>query len=209
MTGLNSAMNEMLQYIRTMPVLELLAVISSLLYTVLAAKEKISCWFFGLIGSVLYVYLCLNAKLYQDAGISFYYAVMAIYGWLTWKGLLTRKRDKLSVRAMPLHVLAPLLLMAALLSLASGLLFARYTDASLPYMDAAVTMFAFLATWMQARKLVQNWLIFAVVDFVSIFMYGMKGMYFTSLLFIIYTIISLIAWRKWSQQIRISAASLS
>ncbi|MDG1477697.1 MAG: nicotinamide riboside transporter PnuC, partial [Vicingaceae bacterium] len=66
--------------------LEIVAVIFGVLYTVLMAQNKISCWIFGIIGSLLSVYLFIEyAKLYAEAVLYVFYVFAGIYGWMQWK----------------------------------------------------------------------------------------------------------------------------
>jgi len=191
---------EISAYIAGMPLLEAAGVVASLLYTLLAARERIICWIFGLISSAIYVYICVEAKLYQDAIINIYYFGMAIYGWILWNSRPGRSDNHIRISSMAFPKLLIILLAGAVLTAASGTAFSYFTDASLPYMDAFTTVFAFIATWLQAKKIVQNWLLFLVVDFVSIFLFGIKGYYFSSLLFLIYTVICIFAYLQWRKK---------
>jgi nicotinamide mononucleotide transporter len=204
---ISAVTEEIRRYISTMPLLEAAGVIASLLYTILAAREKIICWLFGLISSAIYIYICFEAKLYQDTIINFYYFAMAVYGWILWNRRNASPGGKFHIVQASQKYILLITLTGLILTAASGTFFRYFTDASLPYIDAFTTVFAFIATWMQARKMVQNWIIFMVVDFVSIFMFGIKGYYFTSILFFIYTVICIFAYLEWQKKARISSAS--
>jgi nicotinamide mononucleotide transporter len=204
---ISAVTEEIRRYISTMPLLEAAGVIASLLYTILAAREKIICWLFGLISSAIYIYICFEAKLYQDTIINFYYFAMAVYGWILWSRRNASPGGKFHIVQASQKYILLITLTGLILTAASGTFFRYFTDASLPYIDAFTTVFAFIATWMQARKMVQNWIIFMVVDFVSIFMFGIKGYYFTSILFFIYTVICIFAYLEWQKKARISSAS--
>ncbi|MCZ2444181.1 MAG: nicotinamide riboside transporter PnuC, partial [Flavobacteriales bacterium] len=175
------AITEILQGIL---LIELVAVISALLFTILAAYENILCWFFGILSSAIYVVICMNVKLYQDALINVFYIVMGLYGFRTWYG--SNKRAEMKISKFSKRYISLLIIIGAALTGLSGYIFSRYTDASFPFMDAFTTVFALIATWMQARKKIENWLFFIVIDMVSGVMYFYKELYLTSLLFIIY-----------------------
>lgn len=198
--------SQILEYLQQMPWLEAVAVISSLLFTLLAAREKKACWYFGFTSSLIYIHICYHARLYQDAIISIYYVVMAVYGWLLWTGRLEQKKQVVHIGAMPAPLLVLLLATGTILTIGSGYFFDHYTDAHFPYTDAFTTVFALLATWMQAKKYLENWLIFLVVDFTGMIMYFQKELFFTSLLYFIYTIICIFAFISWKKQSRISSA---
>lgn len=189
------AITEILQGIL---LIELVAVISALLFTILAAYENILCWFFGILSSAIYVVICMNVKLYQDALINVFYIVMGLYGFRTWYG--SNKRAEMKISKFSKRYISLLIIIGAALTGLSGYIFSRYTDASFPFMDAFTTVFALIATWMQARKKIENWLFFIVIDMVSGVMYFYKELYLTSLLFIIYIFLATFAFIVWHQR---------
>lgn len=185
--------------------LETAGVISALLFTILAAYEKKACWPFGFISSVIYIYLCVEIKLYQDAIINVYYAGMAIYGWWNWGKLSQHEFPKLTIQVLNNQLRIKYLIAGLLFTAASGWFFYQFTDASFPFADAFTTVFAFLATWLQARKKIENWIVFFLVDAVSAVLYFQKSLYLTSLLFVLYTLLCAFAWNRWNQKIKRSA----
>lgn len=185
--------------------LEILGVVSALLFTILAAYEKKACWPFGLISSAIYVYLCVQIKLYQDAIINLYYVFMAVYGWWKWNQPSANEYIYLKITTLNSTQRIRYLLLAFIFTAMSGSFFYFYTDASFPFADAFTTVFAFLATWLQARKKIENWGIFLVVDAVSAVLYFQKSLYLTSLLFVIYTLLCVFAWNRWKEKLYLSA----
>lgn len=81
-----------------------------------------------------------------------------------------------------------------------GTLAMKYTDASLPYLDSFTTVFAVIATFMVVKKQIENWILLAIVDAVSIIMYLYKGLYFTTFLYFIYTIIAVKGYLSWEKR---------
>lgn len=185
--------------------LEILGVVSALLFTILAAYEKKACWPFGIISSAIYVYLCVEIKLYQDAIINLYYVFMAMYGWWKWNKPTAIDKSTLKITTLTSKQRLHYLIMASIFTAISGSFFYFYTDASFPFADAFTTVFAFLATWLQARKKIENWGVFLVVDAVSSVLYFQKSLYLTSLLFVLYTLLCVFAWNRWKEKLRLSA----
>jgi nicotinamide mononucleotide transporter len=191
--------------VSAMPWLEATGVITALLFTLLAAYEKRACWPFGFISSVIYVYLCVEIKLYQDAIINMYYVIMAIYGWWNWSKPISDQNEKIPVSSLKKNERIQYFLIGIIFTGISGSLFYFYTDASFPFADAFTTVFAFLATWLQAHKKIENWIVFFVVDAVSAVLYFQKSLYLTSLLFVLYTLLCVFAWNHWNQNTKRSA----
>lgn len=193
------------EQVSSMQWLEIVGFISALLFTILAAYEKRICWPFGLISSLIYVYLCVEIKLYQDAIINVYYAAMAVYGWWSWGKISQNNYLKLTIQLLNNKLRVKYLMVGLFFTLISGCIFYLFTDASYPFADAFTTVFAFLATWLQARKKIENWMVFLVVDTASAILYFQKSLYLTSLLFILYSILCVFAWYRWNLIIKCSA----
>ena len=82
-------MNEIFYFISNLNfnwnIVESIAVIFSITYVVLASQQNIWCWAFAAISVLLYIYICFNAKLFAETGLQFFYLIMAIYGYYSWK----------------------------------------------------------------------------------------------------------------------------
>lgn len=178
--------------------LEIVAVITALIYVLLASKEKAICFLFALISSAIYIYICFIHKLYFDTLISVYYAAMAIVGWFYWKKSEKSTGTGISYvgrKKMLFWVLVGLAAAAILGSIAH-----TYTDAYLPYLDSFTTVFAVIATVMVIKKQIENWILLAIIDAASVGMYLSKDLLFTSLLYVVYTIIAINGYRLWKRK---------
>ena len=177
-------------------ILEWAGVITALIYVYLATKANRRCFIFGLISSVIFVYICGRDKLYFDTAINVYYVIMSILGWQAWK---PTKKGVIEVRAMKsFHYLA-LLILGATVTLALAYIMSEHTDASMPYVDSFTTVFAVLATWMMVKRYVENWLIWIVADGGSIYLYVVKEHIPMALLFVVYTVIAAFGYAHWKQ----------
>ena len=182
--------------------LEIVAVVAAVLYLLLAIRENIWCWLFAGISTAIYVYLFINARLYMESALNVFYFGMAIYGWSVWYFGRTPEHElPVSVWPLPVHSYAITAVIA--LSLISGYLLSRYTDAAFPYIDSLTTWAAIWATFLVARKVLENWWYWLIIDAASVVIYWMRDLQLTSLLFVAYVIMipfGLISWtRSWRE----------
>ena len=180
--------------------MEVLAVVTALFYLVLAIRENIWCWLFAAISTAIYVYLFLIAKLYMESVLNVCYFVIAIYGWHAWYFGRT-DGHKLAVVRWPIRIHAIAIFLVIGASVTSGYLLQHYSNAAFPYIDSMTTWGALWATFLVARKVLENWWYWLVIDFVLVFVYWARDLQLTALLFVIYLIMipfGLVSWtRSW------------
>lgn len=179
-----------------MSLIENFGLIFSLLFIILNAKGRIAGWLFGILGSGLYIYVFYNAELYSAMGLQVYYVVMGVYGWISWKSSEKEMVD-FYARSMSKRLMSALMLSGAVLSVGLGFIMKTYLDSSLPFQDAFTTVYAFIATWMMAKRYYQNWTIWIIVDASATVIYIYKELYPTALLFGIYTIMAFYGYYNW------------
>ena len=179
-------------------VLEIIAVISAVIYVYLAAKANKWCFLFGLISSVIYVYIATVLKFYFDTAINAYYVFMSIYGWVEWG---KTKPSNLQIQSLSKAGFRKLILIGLLLCIGLGLLADYFSDAVLAYPDAFTTIFSFIATYLVVKKYIENWIIWIFVDLIAAGMYFYKELYLTALLFILYTILAIWGFKNWKKKL--------
>ena len=182
--------------------LEVGAVLFAVLYLVLAIRQNILCWICAGISTAIYVYLFLGAQLYMESALNVFYFAMAIYGFSVWyRG--RSDNHELSVSKWPLTTHVPAIAAVIVASLVSGYLLDAHTDAAFPYIDSLTTWSAIWATFLVARKVLENWWYWLVIDIASIFIYWSRDLQLTSLLFVVYVVMipfGLISWtRSWRE----------
>jgi len=181
--------------------LELLAVLLAVGYLLLAIRQNIWCWFFAAVSTAIFVYLFLQAKLYMESLLNIFYFAMALYGWYVWYfGRVGNAELPVSVWSRSIHAVA--LVVIAAISLTTGYLLDRFTDAAFPYVDSMTTWGAVWATFLVARKVLENWWYWLVIDVVSVFMYWARDLPLTSLLFVIYVMLVPIGLLNWTRSYR-------
>ena len=179
-------------------IIEIIAVISAILYLLLAAKEDVKCWYAAIISSLLYFFIMYNAGLIMEAYLQVFYIIMALYGLLQWKKLIQINSNK-RIRTWSNIQHFIIITSVIILSILTGFILTKYTNAALPFLDAFTSWGAIVTTYMVAKKILENWIYWFVIDAISIYLFLSRGLYLTSMLFLVYLIIicfGYIAWRK-------------
>lgn len=178
--------------------LELVSVAFGLAYVILAARENSWCWPAAFIGTGTAVFLFWDASLLMESALNVYYLAMAIFGWWQWtKGGVAQTRLSISTLSTGRHI--QLIFLITILTSVSGYLLSNNTDAALPYVDSFTTWSAVITTWMIARKILENWLYWIVIDSVSIWLYIERGLYLYAALFFAYIIIAIFGYLHWQR----------
>jgi nicotinamide mononucleotide transporter len=170
-------------------------------YLLLAIRQNIWCWFCAGVSTAIYVYLFLDARLYMESLLNVFYFAMAIYGWQVWYSGRAGNAE-LPVSVWPVSVHAIALLVITVFSLSSGWMLEHHTDAAFPYIDSMTTWSAIWATFLVARKVLENWWYWLVIDTVSVLVYWARDLQLTSLLFVIYVILVPIGLLNWTRSYR-------
>jgi len=178
---------------------EIFAVVAGLLYIWLEIKQKPSMWVVGFISSLVFVWVYFQSKLYGLATLNVYYVIVSVYGWYCWR--YARQSDGakagLQVSRLRISVTVILAVIAAVLFAGIGYSLDKFTDSPVPYADALVFSFSIVATWMLARKILEHWLLWILINGLSAALCFYRELYFTAGLFIVYGILSVVGWNKW------------
>lgn len=182
--------------------LEIIAVVMAIGYLLLAIRENIWCWACAGVSTVIYVWLFIEARLYMESALNGFYFAMAVYGWLVWQSGRRDGHEKAVVTwPMSSHIIAIGAIAAA--SSVSGYLLDTRTDAAFPYIDSLTTWSAIWATFLVARKVLENWWYWLVIDVASVFIYWSRDLELTAALFVFYVVMipfGIIAWtRSWRE----------
>ena len=177
---------------------EVIAVVAAIAYLFFAIRQQIVCWLFAAISTAIYIWLFVEAKLYMESLLNLFYLVMAGYGWTVWRSGRSEGHERpVVIWPMNTHLLAVAVL--AVLSVVSGYLLSEFSDAAFPYIDSLTTWFAVWGTFLVARKVLENWWYWLLIDLASIFIYWSRDLQLTAVLFGFYIIMipfGLISWTK-------------
>lgn len=184
--------------------IEIVAVATGLAYIFLSIKQNIWCWLFGIISSVAYLYLCFVFKIYADMSLQAYYVIMGVYGWVHWARADSSSKEKLPVSSLKTNELFTALIVTLILFFIISQFLIRLTDSPVPYIDAFTTSLSFTATWLLARKIIEHWLIWIVVNVVSMGLYYYRGLYPTIILFTVLAVMAVVGYLEWKKELKSS-----
>ncbi len=171
------------------------AVILAILYLVLAVRQHILCWLAWIVSSCLYLYVMYAVGLYMESMLQVFYIIMGIYGWMQWRTRDNEAAFQVNRWSRTNHLIAITIIL--MLAFVSGQLLESYTEAAMPFVDALTTWGAVVTTYMVAKKLLENWIYWFVIDAVSIFLFISRELYFTAVLFLAYLFIIVVGYRSW------------
>ena len=191
-------LSDILEQARNTSLAEAIAAALGLAYLLLAVKRNLLCWICAFASTAIYLVLFAKAALYMQSALQVFYLVMAVYGFIDWKAGRTEETGVLirtwSVRQHALAAVA-----VAVATVINGWLLAKHTDAAAPFLDSFVTWSSVITTWMVARRVLENWLYWIVVDAIAAYLYFSQGLLWTTVLFVIYlgiVVHGFFVWRK-------------
>ena len=177
--------------------LEIVGTIIGFVYLWQEVKASIWLWLTGIVMPAIYTVVFYKSGLYADFGIQVYYIVAALYGFLFWK--FGKKQDKpLPIVHTSVRQGVILFLITVLVFIPIYLILTKFTDSTVPFYDSATTALSIVALWMLAKKHVEQWFVWIAVDAVSSALYFYKGIYFTAVLYAVYTVVAFYGYKKWN-----------
>ena len=176
--------------------LEIGAVFLAVAYLLLAVRRDIRCWIAGIMGSSIYFVLMFTANLYMESILQIFYIFMGVYGFNQWKSDIANT-EEISITTWNLKTHLIVLGIILISSYFAGYILDTYTDAKLPFLDSLTTFGALFATYMVAKKILENWIYWFLIDSVSIYLFIERELYLTSILFCLYLIIIIFGFRSW------------
>ncbi|NLY22907.1 MAG: nicotinamide mononucleotide transporter [Bacteroidales bacterium] len=184
--------------------IEIIAATLGIIAIYFQIKVKPFYWVISLVVSSMYIIVYFSAKLYADMSMQFYYVGMSIYGLYVWLSG-NYSSDKKIIHISKIKDLKSWLLIALISALSFfiiGYILKNFTDSNVPWWDSFTTSLSFVATWMLARKKIENWLIWIVVNATSVALYIYKQLYPTTILFIILTLLAIVGYFQWKRELR-------
>lgn len=180
--------------------LEIFGTVVGLFYLYYEYRASMHVWVCGIIMPAISLFVYWNAGLYADFGINIYYLLAAVYGWWVWRFAKVENAVELPITHTPRAVWPVLAGTTMLVFWAIGEILVRFTDSTVPWWDSFTTALSIVGMIMLARKWVEQWVVWIVVDAVCCGLYIYKGIYFYSALYGAYTIIALFGYRAWKQK---------
>jgi nicotinamide mononucleotide transporter len=178
-------------------VIEILATSANLAYLIFLIREKVICWSFGIIGSLLSVYLFFDARLYSEALLYIFYAVMGVWGWLRWHRRLEEGDNPVIRWHISAHLKASAVACLAAVGLGMGA--QSFSDAERPFFDAFTTSFSFFATYLEIAKVLEAWGYWFILNIASVWLYHDRQLDIYAALIGIYSVLSIWGFLQWRQ----------
>lgn len=184
--------------------IEILGAFFGIIYLYFSIRKSIWLWPLGLLASGFYIMVYYYSKLYAEMGLQVYYIAVSIYGWYFW--LVGQKPDndrselpvsKVTYRGTLVYLLAFVVIYTLLY-----FFLRNYTDSPIPGWDSLATALSLVATWMLAKKILENWVLWIITDALCIGISLYKDLYFTAVLFAVYTTMAFIGYRNWKKSMQ-------
>lgn len=187
------------------PAIEWVAAGLALGYLGFAIRQSAWCWAFAVASAVLYLFVFARAGLVMQAALQVFYVGVSVYGWRAWRGSVSEAPLAVSRWSARQHALAWAAI--AVFALVNGWVITRGAETSwVPYLDAAIAWGSVLTTWMVARKVLENWLYWVVLDIAAAVLAASQGLAATALLFLLYTMLALRGYWQWRRDARLAVA---
>lgn len=177
---------------------EIIGALTGLLCVYLTMRASVWCWPVGIVSSLAYTKLFLEIHLYADALLQVFFIASSVLGWWAWRGG-SQTQSTLRVTLLRARDRVWMTLVTALAIGLTGWLFASYSDAHVPYWDALASGLSVTAQLLLTRKKLENWVLWIVVDVLSIGIYIYKEVYLTAGLYVLFLAIAtrgLLEWRR-------------
>jgi nicotinamide mononucleotide transporter len=189
-----------------MRLLEIFAALITAYSVWLTARQNIWCWPTGVISVVLYGWIFWQARLYANALLQALFLALIIYGWYEWLHG-GEHHGELRVSRTPIRGWVITVTLGVAVAAMVGWGMKRYTDAAMPYSDAATTAFSIAAEAMTTRKWIENWLVWIAVDGVTTWMLVAQRLYASAMLYASFLVLAVIGWIEWKKSLVPSASA--
>lgn len=201
---LDTFFNGVIHALQAISFLEVIAVLLGFAYLFLAMKENSLCWYAAFGSTAIYSWIFFDVSLVMESALNVYYLGMAIYGWFVWNKVNSTestqtpndsKKLKVTTWSIKQHLASITGVIA--LSLLSGYFLNNHTTAVMPYLDSFTTWGAVLTTYMVAKKVLENWVYWIVIDTLAIYLYIDRELYLVALQMAVYVILCFIGFNAW------------
>jgi nicotinamide mononucleotide transporter len=186
-------------YVGGIGTLEVIGLVFGLLAVIWLIRQNILTWPAGLVYVMASLIIFWKEKLYADFFLHIIYLGLNFYGWYYWKHGKKEAEKILRISTTTLSLSLFLLFLSFAGIFATGYVLERYSDASLPYWDSATTILSFTGMWLTARKKIENWYYWFVVDVLAAGIYYYKGIQLYALLYLIYIGLAIAGYLSWKK----------
>lgn len=192
---------EVINYASGIKILEFTGLVFGLLCVWFLIRQNILTWPAGILYVLISFVIFIKAKLYADFILHIFFLFLNIYGWYYWVTPKRGTEDHVPVTNFGSKPMIGLLALSALGVYISGKLLVEFTDASLPYWDSTTSVLSIAAMWLTAKKKIENWIIWFVVDLLATGIYFYKGLYFYCILYLVYIGMAVAGYFSWRRSL--------
>lgn len=177
-------------------IIEIISLGLGILYVILLSKEVIWAWPVGILSSAFPIVLFWEAKLYNEIFLYLVYIILGLYGWYYWLVKRANKKE-LPIGKITGDQTIIFCFLGLTYTLRSGYIMSIYTTSDVAYLDAFTTGFGLIGTYMQAKKILENWILWFFLNLITSFLYFYKGLQIYFILYIIYATLSVLGYIQW------------
>lgn len=200
-------MEAIITQIQQTSMVEWLGTAAGLIGVYLSIKEKVLAWPFFLFCYGLYAYLSYGASLYAAMTLNACFIPISAYGWWKW-GVASRGKNEstptsksLAITRLTLKQRMAIGGISLLATIGIGTILDRYTEGTLPYLDAFATSISFLAQLLLSRKLIENWIAWFIADTAFIVLWAIQGYWIAVAMFTVFTVMAALGFLSWRKEL--------
>lgn len=182
--------------------IEILGVIVGLFYLFWEFKADAKMWIANMIMPIISMWIYFTKGIYADFAINIYYLIIAIYGYWNWTHPRGVNKKKLPITHTPLLVGGLCVFVVLVLWYVIAWILINFTDSTIPYVDAFTTAMSIVGLWMGSQKYCEQWLVWLVVNLVTIPMQLYKGLIFYPCLYSVYAVFSVLGYINWRNMMK-------
>jgi nicotinamide mononucleotide transporter len=201
--------------------IELIAAVLGAVSVWFVVRRNVWAFPIGIVMVLIYAWIFYEARLYSDMLLQFFFAVMQVHGWYEWRRAAviqtaptdeqnvasvrdqdistSKTTSRIAVRSLSGTQWGITVAAQVVGTVALGWTMGRYTDAALPYLDAFATMMSVLAQWWMNRRYLENWILWIAVDFLYLYIYTDRGLYYTTVLYAVFTVMAFLGHMEWKR----------
>ncbi len=181
--------------------LELIAVSFGIASVIFAKSENILVFPTGIISTILYVIICYKFILFGDMLINIYYTLMSLYGWYVWSFKVSGKNIVITISKKDDLVKSVFIFLSTIVIISGIYVYFDRMSNVTDYLDTFTSAIFFTAMWLMANKKIEHWIFWIIGNLISIPLYFVKGLGFSSIQFIIFLILAIIGYMEWKKNL--------
>jgi len=181
--------------------LEIIAASLGVVSVIFAKNENIFVFPTGIISTVIYVYICYKFILYGDMIINIYYTLMSLYGWYIWSFKVSVDNIIISTSKAIDFVKGIFIFLSTIMIISCVYMFFDRMSYITDYLDIFTSAIFFTAMWLMANKKIEHWIFWIVGNMISVPLYYVKGLGFSSIQFTIFLILAIMGYKEWRKKL--------